>query len=153
MTGYDGKHFYTGTDINWDFGLLSLVPEDKRKELLNCLQEEMKVKMIEQEKSSNVAFWCNHITKYEKDTQSWYARSKKIIKRYKDDRSDTSKASANKFNILWSNVQTLAPALYDRAPNPNIDRRFQSDDKLGTVSAQVLERAASFLSILVNLTM
>ena len=100
--------------------------------------------MIEQEKSSTVAFWCNHIAKYEKDTQSWYARSKKIIKRYKDDRSDTSKASANKFNILWSNVQTLAPALYDRAPTPNIDRRFQSDDKLGTVSAQVLERAASF---------
>lgn len=31
--------FYTGTDINWDFGLLSLVPEDKRKELLNCLRE------------------------------------------------------------------------------------------------------------------
>lgn len=100
--------------------------------------------MIEQEKSSTVAFWCNHIDQYNKDTQSWYARSKKIIKRYKDDRNDSAKASANKFNILWSNVQTLAPALYDKQPNPNIDRRFQSDDKLGTVSAQVLERAVSF---------
>lgn len=99
--------------------------------------------MIEQEKSSTVAFWCNHIDQYTKDTQAWYARSKKIIKRYKDDRNDSAK-SANKFNILWSNVQTLAPALYDKQPNPNIDRRFQSDDKLGTVSAQVLERAVSF---------
>lgn len=99
--------------------------------------------MIEQEKSSTVAFWCNHIDQYNKDTRSWYARSKKIIKRYKDERNDSAK-SANKFNILWSNVQTLAPALYDKQPNPNIDRRFQSDDKLGTVSAQVLERAVSF---------
>lgn len=99
--------------------------------------------MIEQEKSSTVAFWCNHIDQYNKDTQSWYSRSKKIIKRYKDDRNDNAK-TANKFNILWSNVQTLAPALYDKQPNPNIDRRFQSDDKLGTVSAQVLERAVSF---------
>lgn len=100
--------------------------------------------MIEQEKSSAVTFWCNHIDQYNKDTQSWYSRSKKIIKRYKDDRNDSAKSSANKFNILWSNVQTLAPALYDKQPNPNIDRRFQSDDKLGTVSAQVLERAVSF---------
>lgn len=99
--------------------------------------------MIEQEKSSTVAFWCNHIDQYNKDTQSWYARSRKIIKRYKDERNDSAK-SANKFNILWSNVQTLSPALYDKQPNPNIDRRFQSDDKLGTVSAQVLERAVSF---------
>lgn len=100
--------------------------------------------MIEQEKSSTVAFWCNHIDQYTKDTSTWYARSKKIIKRYKDDRADTARAGANRFNILWSNVQTLAPALYDKQPNPNIDRRFQSDDKLGTVSAQVLERAVSF---------
>lgn len=99
--------------------------------------------MIEQEKSSTVAFWCNHIDQYNKDTQSWYSRAKKIIKRYKDDRNDSAK-TANKFNILWSNVQTLAPALYDKQPNPNIDRRFQSDDKLGTVSAQVLERAVSY---------
>lgn len=99
--------------------------------------------MIDQEKSSTVAFWCNHIDQYNKDTQSWVSKSKKIIKRYKDDRGETGR-SANKFNILWSNVQTLSPALYDKQPNPNIDRRFQSDDKLGTVSAQVLERAVSF---------
>lgn len=99
--------------------------------------------MIEQEKSNAVAFWCAHIEQYNKDTQSWYSRSKKIIKRYKDDRADSPK-SANKFNILWSNVQTLAPALYDRPPTPNIDRRFQSDDKIGTMAAQVLERSVSF---------
>ena len=32
--------FYTGNDIEWDFGLLSLVPEDKRDEFLICLHDE-----------------------------------------------------------------------------------------------------------------
>lgn len=99
--------------------------------------------MIEQEKSSAVAFWCAQIDQYNKDAQKWQARTKKIIKRYKNDRGDVAN-TPNKFNILWSNVQTLSPALYDRAPTPNIDRRFQNDDKLGTVSAMVLERCVSF---------
>lgn len=53
--------FYTGTDINWDFGLLSLVPEDKRKELLNCLrdgdEEKFGVAMIEQEIKPPITLW------------------------------------------------------------------------------------------------
>lgn len=99
--------------------------------------------MIEQEKSNAVAFWCNHIAQYEKDYQTWEARSKKIIKRYRDERTQSENGRAQ-FNILWSNVQTLGPALYDRNPIPNIDRRFQIDDQLGTVAAQVLERCVSY---------
>lgn len=101
--------------------------------------------MIELEKSATVSFWCNHIDQYRKDADKWYQRSRKIVKRYKDERPD-GKNNVNQFNILWSNVQTLAPALYDKNPIPNIDRRFQSDDKLGTTSAQVLERCVSFFT-------
>ena len=99
--------------------------------------------MIELEKSSAVSFWCNHIDQYEKDARQWQSQSKKIVKRFKNERKE-SENGRNKFNILWSNIKTLAPALYDRPPKPNIDRRFQKDDKLGTVSAQVLERVVSF---------
>lgn len=99
--------------------------------------------MIEQEKSNTAAFWCNHIAQYEKDFQSWESRSKKIVKRYKDERNNADAGRAQ-FNILWSNVQTLGPALYDRNPVPNIDRRFQTDDKSGTVAAQILERCVSY---------
>jgi hypothetical protein len=99
--------------------------------------------MIEQRKSKTVQFWCDQIESYEKQFSTWEARGKKIVKRYKDERhqADNSKAQ---FNILWSNVQTLGPALYDRNPIPNIDRRFQSEDKVGTVAAQVLERCTSY---------
>ena len=98
---------------------------------------------IELEKSNTVAFWCNQIEFYEKEFGKWEKRSTKIVKRYKDERTE-SEAGRAQFNILWSNVQTLAPAAYAKPPMPNIDRRFQDDDKLGTVAAQVLERAVNY---------
>jgi hypothetical protein len=88
------------------------------------------------------AFYLAQINAYEKRAEKWVARSKKIVKRYIDDRGDTKGRS--KYNILWSNIQTLAPALYDRAPTPNIERRFQDDDDLGRVCSEVLERAVSY---------
>jgi len=57
---------------------------------------------------------------------SWEKRSKKIIKRYADDRQDAARRRA-RFNIRWSNVQTIHPAIYAIPPKPNIDRRYQDD--------------------------
>lgn len=96
----------------------------------------------EDKASGEVAKWVSEIQLYEKESQGWVSRSKKIVKRYKDDRGANDKKS--RYNILWSNIQTLAPALYASVPKPNIDRRFQDDDDLGRVSAQVLERAVTY---------
>ena len=87
-------------------------------------------------------FWHDEITCYEKKFREWEDRSKKIVKRYADERNQKSKNNAQ-FNILWSNVQTLLPALYDSPPKPNIDRRFD-EDEVGAMSAQVLERCADY---------
>lgn len=93
--------------------------------------------------SSAQAFWVGEIECYEQQFGPWEKRSKKIIDRYMDDRDDQARAVA-KFNILWSNVQTLQPAIYASTPNPNIDRRFDTDDDVGRYSALVLERAVSY---------
>lgn len=93
--------------------------------------------------SSTVAFWIGQIDAYELNFQPWEKRSKEIIDRYRDERKGASKNKA-RFNILWSNVQTLAPALYASPPIVNIDRRFQDDDDLGRYSALVLERATMY---------
>lgn len=94
-------------------------------------------------KNKTAAYWCDEISTYERDFTKWINRSKKIVKRYKDDRNDTENTKA-RFNILWSNVQTLLPALYAKDPVPNVDRRFEDDDKTGTTAARVLERAVSY---------
>lgn len=97
---------------------------------------------MEENADGVVAKWVAEIKLYEKDSQDWTSRSKKIIRRYKDERS--ARDSKSRFNILWSNIQTLKPALYAQPPKPNVDRRYQDDDDLGRISAQVLERSVSY---------
>lgn len=98
--------------------------------------------MKDPERSKAVANWIDQIQTYERDFSQWETRSEKIVKRYKDDRP-AGKGRAQ-FNILWSNVQTLAPALFAKNPIPNVDRRFEDDDELGGFAARALERCVSF---------
>lgn len=93
--------------------------------------------------SADVSYWIGEIETYDQQFKSWYDKSKKIVKRYMDERPDVA-SDASRFNILWSNIQTLHPAIYANPPSPNIDRRFDSDDDLGRYSALVLERAVSY---------
>ncbi len=80
----------------------------------------------------------------------WQNRAKKIIKRYRDDRGDGDGAGdgmgnetlmASKFNILWSNVQTLKPALFAKSPKPVVERRYLDRDDVGRTASVILERA------------
>ncbi len=88
----------------------------------------------------DVAFWNREIEQYEKSFSEWAEKSKKIVERYRNDK----KNKQNRFNILYSNIQTLAPALYSQQPKPNFERRFSGDDSVGRVASLVLERAVSY---------
>lgn len=91
--------------------------------------------------SKESAFWISQIETYDSKFKPWEDRSTKIIKRYKDDSGPNRRA---RFNILWSNVQTLHPAIYSQPPKPNIERRFVDQDDLGLYASMTLERAVSF---------
>lgn len=80
---------------------------------------------------------------YDKEYKTWETRSAKIIKRYKDERAATQ-TNPTRFNILYSNVQTLFPAAYGADPKPDIQRRFKDDDVLGRVASDVLERCTAY---------
>lgn len=100
-------------------------------------------KDAEDKVSSTQAFWVGEIETYEQQFGPWEKRSTKIVDRYMDERDDAQKTAA-RFNVLWSNIQTLHPAIYASPPTPNIDRRFDNDDDLGRYSALVLERSVSY---------
>lgn len=87
--------------------------------------------------------WVSEIKLYEKNAEKWESKGKKIIRRYKDDRSPRD-LHVPRFNILWSNVQTLRPASYAKKPKPDIERRYRDKDVLGRVSSQVLERCITY---------
>lgn len=50
------------------------------------------------------------------------------------------------YNILYSNVDTMLPALYNSTPRPVVSRRFKSDgDLLAKVSANLMQKLLTFL--------
>ena len=87
--------------------------------------------------------WYNCIATYERTFKEWEGRSDKIVKRYRDDNRTRNNPNA-KFNILWSNVQTITPAVFARLPRPDVSRRFRDNDPIGRVASMMLERALEY---------
>jgi len=87
--------------------------------------------------------WYNTIVGYERTYKRWEARADRIVKKYKDDSRYDRNPNA-RFNILWSNVQTIQPAIFARLPRPDVSRRFRDNDPIGRVASMMLERALEF---------
>jgi hypothetical protein len=87
--------------------------------------------------------WYNCIAQYERTYKEWEGRADKIVKRYRDDSRSRNNTTA-KFNILWSNVQTITPAVFARLPRPDVTRRFRDNDPIGRVASMMLERALEY---------
>ena len=81
---------------------------------------------------------------YDNEFAKWQARVKKLVKRYRDDTRGQSGNETAKFNILWSNVQTLIPAVYAKLPKADVQRRFGDNDPVGRVASRLIERAIDF---------
>jgi len=81
---------------------------------------------------------------YENEFAKWQARVKKLVKRYRDDTRGSGGNETAKFNILWSNVQTLIPAVYAKLPKADVSRRFGDNDPVGRVASRLIERAVDF---------
>ena len=83
---------------------------------------------------------------YNGEYKKWEARTTKILRRYRDDQG-TGTGMANeaaRFNILWSNVQTLIPAVYAKLPKADVSRRFGDNDPVGRVASLLIERALDY---------
>ena len=94
--------------------------------------------------STGVDKWLNIISQYDNEFKKWEARATKIVKRYRDDNRSQHTNETAKFNILWSNVQTLIPAVYAKLPKAVAQRRFGDNDPVGRVAGSLIERALDF---------
>jgi len=86
--------------------------------------------------------WAADLSMGKKAEKDFITAGKKIVKRYRDQRTESD--NARKYNILWSNVQTLAPAVYSKKPKAEVSRRFKDADPVGRCASEVLERALQF---------
>jgi hypothetical protein len=87
--------------------------------------------------------WQVELELAEKECRNWIDRGRKIVKRYRDER-DAMEEGAKRFNILWSNIQTLRPAVYSKKPKPEVARRFKDQDPVGRVASLILERCLEY---------
>lgn len=92
--------------------------------------------------AETVKKWSEEINIASREMEAWEKRARKIIKRYRDE--DRGSSKKNRLNLLWSNIQTLAPTLYARTPKPAIERRYKDSAPTGRVAAQILERCTTF---------
>lgn len=97
--------------------------------------------MMEKEPKSSQD-WFNALELSKKELQKWQERGEKIVKRYRDERSEFG--SGKKYNILWSNIRTLLPAVYAKKPKAECQRRHKDQDPVGRTASQVLERALQY---------
>jgi hypothetical protein len=88
-------------------------------------------------------YWYDQIGQYDRAFKKWEGRAEKIVKRYRDD-SRSQNNPTSRFNILWSNVQTVTPAIFARLPKPDVSRRFRDTDPVGRVASMMLERGLDY---------
>jgi len=100
--------------------------------------------MPEIEAETPLQRYLNGIALYEREFKKWETRGTKIIKKYRDDNRPANNDGTAKFNILWSNVQTLIPAVYAKLPKADVSRRFGDNDPVGRVASLIIERALDY---------
>jgi len=80
--------------------------------------------------------WKKELTLATKREKNWFKEAEKVVARYRGE-----ERKKNRFNVLWSNTETLRPAIYNSRPNPDVRRRFRDADPLGKAVSEVLERS------------
>lgn len=97
----------------------------------------------QEERVSSAEYWLDEIGRAEGSFEKWNERAKKVVDRYRDERSG-AEVHRRKFNILWSNTQVMKPALYGRMPKPEVSRRYNDQDPIGRAAAMIQERALEY---------
>lgn len=99
--------------------------------------------------------WLMELDLSSKEEECWRGRAKDVQQLYRDEKADALSggtytidsgrySTQNRFNILYSNVQTICPALFNQSPKPDVRRRYRDADPTGKVIAEVLERSLSY---------
>lgn len=88
---------------------------------------------------NEVKGWIEEVQAAEKREQKWRKEGRAVICLYEADRKVDYQ-----FNILYSNTETLAPALYSTTPTPIVQRRFKDDDPVGLEASKVTQRTLAY---------
>lgn len=95
---------------------------------------------ISKEPTDEVKHWLDEIYAARKREKDFRKDGEEIIDIYSGEKSDQIP-----FNILFSNTETLLPALFSQNPVPIVKRRFNDTDPIGMASSKAGERMLKYL--------
>lgn len=97
-------------------------------------------KQAEESPAGVVRRWLLELKQADKREKKWRDEALKTWKKFRQEES-----AKHSFNILWSNTETLRPAVYNKLPTPDVRRRFRDDDPVGKAVSEVLGRATEYM--------
>jgi hypothetical protein len=89
---------------------------------------------------AQVRKWLNEIGAARKREKDFRKDGERILRIYGGDKQEETP-----YNILYSNTETLLPALFSQTPRPVVQRRFKDEDPLGKAAAEAGQRTLGFL--------
>jgi hypothetical protein len=92
------------------------------------------------EPATEVRHWLGEIASAKKREKDFRKDGEEIIEIYSGKKPDQVP-----FNILFSNVETLLPALFSQTPRPVVQRRFKDEDPIGKAASTAAQRMLEFL--------
>lgn len=84
--------------------------------------------------------WMTRIDDAMEREKKFRQKAQKVVEIYEGDKSDETP-----FAIIYSNTETLQPALYNARPIPIVTRRFEDADPVGKAASEVGTRTLKFL--------
>jgi hypothetical protein len=93
---------------------------------------------------AEVAYWTAQISAAKKREESYRKRANRALKIYQLEEANTEAEPETPFNILFSNTETLLPALYNEKPRPIVKRRFDNENPVAKFGSEALSRGISF---------
>jgi hypothetical protein len=106
------------------------------------MTDETKVEAKPQDKGNREAIthWLSEIDAARDREDEFRKEGKRLREIYSGE-----KKAQTPFNIVFSNTETIAPALYSATPRPVVSRRYKDDDAVGKLAATAGQRILEFL--------
>lgn len=90
--------------------------------------------------SDAVQYWLNEIAAARRREKTYRKDGVRIREIYAGEKKETTP-----YNVLFSNTETMEPALYSATPRPVVQRRYKDEDQLGKAAGLAGQRCLEFL--------
>ncbi len=91
-------------------------------------------------KDGSARHWLNELKAAYERFERFLKEAKECNEAYIGCKEDGSEKASHQMAIYWSNLETMAPALYSQTPKPLVARRFKDSNPIARRASEILER-------------